>query len=146
MQAVIPGPGTLQATKRLAWIQHSRLNLAACNIPVSCVTACTCDSTDCMVSPSITTGVTGSIRTTRTGSSESRSWQCFTASGMLRVRGTCSSDWKHVEEYARLELCRVAFCGGVSSRVFFHLSHIQMYLLVISRLDRKLARRESHNC
>jgi hypothetical protein len=70
-----------EPTKRFTWIQHARPNLAACNVPFSGITASTCDSTNGTMSPSITTGVTGSKRTTRTGSSESRSWQCFTASG-----------------------------------------------------------------
>jgi len=70
-----------EPTKRFTWIQHSRLNLAACNVPVPGITACTSDYTDCTHSLSITTGVTGSIGATRTGSNESRSWQCSTASG-----------------------------------------------------------------
>jgi len=70
-----------EPTKRFTWIQYPRLNLAACNVPVPGITACTCDYTDCTQSLSITTGVTGSIGATRTVSSESRSWQCFTASG-----------------------------------------------------------------
>src|ERR1700694_5891733 len=70
-----------EPTKRFTWIQHARPNSATCNVPISGITASTCDSTNCTMSPSITTGVTGSIRTTCTGSSESRPWQCYTASG-----------------------------------------------------------------
>ena len=55
--------------------------LGCLQLPISGITASICDSTNCTMSPSITSGVTGSIRTTRTGSSKSRSWQCITASG-----------------------------------------------------------------